>query len=104
VHSIRSGLCYIRASAPGPAGQEPSIPHAKYGEIGFAQDFRFALQAGAAAAAIVVHSGLLKTKQALVPPKPKEFDNTNSTSRRRALCGTRSIPVSTDKWSRLSVG
>src|SRR5439155_10966989 len=44
------------------------------------------------------------TREALVPPNPKEFDNTTSILRSRALCGTRSIGVSTDGLSRLSVG
>lgn len=50
------------------------------------------------------HSTCLKTKQALVPPKPKEFESTNSTSRLFALCGTRSISVAIDKLSRFRVG
>ena len=37
-----------------------------------------------------------KTSDALVPPNPNEFDSTTSMSRLRALCGTRSIGVSTD--------
>src|SRR4051812_24643207 len=41
---------------------------------------------------------------ALVPPKPKEFDNATLTSRFFAICGTRSIAVSTDGLSRLMVG
>jgi hypothetical protein len=45
-----------------------------------------------------------KISDALVPPKPNEFDNATLTSRLRALCGTRSIGVSTDGLSRLSVG
>src|ERR1700730_6976830 len=45
---------------------------------------------------LTAHSGCLKIKQALVPPKPKEFDMAISTSRRRASCGTRSISVATD--------
>ena len=39
-----------------------------------------------------------------MPPKPNELDRTTSTSRSRALCGTRSIGVSTDGLSRLMVG
>src|ERR1700680_1572670 len=42
--------------------------------------------------------------EALVPPKPKEFDNATLISRLRAACGTRSIAVSTDGFSRLMVG
>src|SRR5205823_10739033 len=42
--------------------------------------------------------------EALVPPKPNEFDSTTSMFRLRARCGTRSIGVSTDGLSRLSVG
>jgi hypothetical protein len=45
-----------------------------------------------------------KISDALVPPKPNEFDNATLMSRLRALCGTRSIGVSTDGLSRLSVG
>ena len=39
-----------------------------------------------------------------MPPKPNEFDSATSIFRSRALCGTRSIAVSTDGLSRLSVG
>src|SRR6266571_2584553 len=42
--------------------------------------------------------------EALVPPKPKEFDSATLISRLRAACGTRSIVVSTDGFSRLMVG
>src|SRR5262249_30215990 len=45
-----------------------------------------------------------KISDALVPPKPNEFDSTVLISRLRALCGTRSIAVSTDGLSRLMVG
>src|SRR4051812_28999034 len=41
---------------------------------------------------------------ALVPPKPNEFDSAMLISRGRALCGTRSIAVFTDGLSRLMVG
>src|SRR6266404_3284732 len=41
---------------------------------------------------------------ALVPPKPNEFDSTTLISRLRGTCGTRSIAVSTDGLSRLMVG
>src|SRR3984957_21163199 len=41
---------------------------------------------------------------ALVPPKPNEFDNATLISRLRETRGTRSIAVSTDGWSRLMVG
>src|SRR2546427_650891 len=41
---------------------------------------------------------------ALVPPKPKEFDRTTSMTRLFERCGTRSIAVSTDGLSRLMVG
>src|SRR6476620_909798 len=44
------------------------------------------------------------TSEALVPPKPNEFDSTTSTLRLRDSCGTRSIAVSTDGLSRLIVG
>ena len=42
--------------------------------------------------------------EALVPPKPNELDSTVSISRFCALCGTRSMAVSTEGLSRLSVG
>src|SRR5580698_9299228 len=42
--------------------------------------------------------------EALVPPKPNEFDNTTLISRRRGTYGTRSIAVSIDGLSRLMVG
>src|SRR6202790_2457965 len=45
-----------------------------------------------------------KIMDALVPPKPNEFDSTTSISRLRGVCGTRSIAVSTDGFSRLMVG
>src|SRR5712691_1181956 len=44
------------------------------------------------------------TSDALVPPKPNELESTTSMLRLRAWCGTRSIGVSTDGLSRLSVG
>src|SRR5215207_8635636 len=44
-----------------------------------------------------------KTSDALVPPKPNEFDSTTSISRLWARCGTRSSGVSTDGLSRLMV-
>src|SRR6202020_2154959 len=44
------------------------------------------------------------TTDALVPPKPNEFDSTVWTSRLRGVRGTRSIHVSTDGLSRLMVG
>src|SRR5215203_516172 len=50
------------------------------------------------------HAARRKTSEALVPPKPKEFDSTMSMSRFFAACGTRSIAVSTDGLSRLIVG
>src|SRR5580698_6456002 len=42
--------------------------------------------------------------EALVPPKPNEFDSATLISRLRGICGTRSIAVSTDGLSRLMVG
>src|SRR6202051_2154180 len=42
--------------------------------------------------------------EALVPPKPNEFDSATLISRLRGTCGTRSIAVSTDGFSRLMVG
>src|ERR1700724_407007 len=42
--------------------------------------------------------------EALVPPKPNEFDSATLISRFRGTCGTRSIAVSTDGLSRLMVG
>src|ERR1700712_4167249 len=50
------------------------------------------------------HAARRKISDALVPPKPNEFDSTTLMSRLRALCGTRSIGVSTEGLSRLSVG
>src|SRR5437588_2026560 len=44
------------------------------------------------------------TSVALVPPNPNEFDSATAISRRRALCGTRSIGVWTSGSSRLMVG
>src|SRR5260370_8414513 len=41
---------------------------------------------------------------ALVPPKPNEFDNATLISRMRGVCGTRSMAVSIDGLSRLMVG
>src|SRR3979411_3207360 len=41
---------------------------------------------------------------ALVPPKPNELDSAILISRLRGDCGTRSIAVSTDGFSRLMVG
>src|ERR1700756_2451742 len=45
-----------------------------------------------------------KITDALVPPKPNEFDSTTLISRLRGVCGTRSIAVSTEGFSRLIVG
>src|SRR5262245_23075509 len=45
-----------------------------------------------------------RISDALVPPKPKEFDSTVSMVRRLVLCGTRSMAVATEGLSRLSVG
>src|ERR1700755_3655852 len=42
--------------------------------------------------------------EALVPPKPKEFDSATLISRLRGAFGTRSIAVSTEGLSRLMVG
>src|SRR6267154_6243192 len=42
--------------------------------------------------------------EALVPPKPNEFDSATLISRLRGARGTRSIAVSTDRFSRLMVG
>src|ERR1700710_3288150 len=41
---------------------------------------------------------------ALVPPNPNEFDSATLISRLRGDCGTRSIAVCTDGFSRLMVG
>src|SRR6266849_8787587 len=41
---------------------------------------------------------------ALVPPKPNEFDSATLISRLRGVCGTRSMAVSIDGLSRLMVG
>src|SRR5580704_4845438 len=45
-----------------------------------------------------------KTRLALVPPKPNEFDSVMLTGFSRGLCGTRSIAVPTEGLSRLIVG
>src|SRR5271154_2225297 len=45
-----------------------------------------------------------KITDALVPPKPNEFDNAILISRLRAVRGTRSIAVAIDGLSRLMVG
>src|SRR5580704_19093202 len=45
-----------------------------------------------------------KTRLALVPPKPKEFDSTMLIGFSRGLCGTRSMAVATEGLSRLIVG
>src|SRR3982075_1216280 len=42
--------------------------------------------------------------EALVPPKPNELDSATLISRLRGNCGTRSIAVCTDGFSRLIVG
>ena len=95
---LLKGFAVLVRTDPKCAGCEPpdvTIPPGKYGEIGF----------GAEISDMAVmpqpwptgHCGRLKTKQALVPPNPNEFDRTNSISRLRALCGTRSIGVSTDE-------
>src|ERR1700684_3411785 len=44
------------------------------------------------------------TSDALVPPNPNEFDNATLISRFCAFCGTRSIAVATDGFSKLMVG
>src|ERR1700740_24493 len=41
---------------------------------------------------------------ALVPPKPNELDSATLISRLRGTCGTRSIAVCTDGFSKLMVG
>src|SRR5579863_1483257 len=46
----------------------------------------------------------VKISEALVPPKPNEFDSTYLTLRSRACFGTRSISQEGDGLSRLSVG
>src|ERR1700730_15489138 len=45
-----------------------------------------------------------KTREALVPPNPNDFESVTLIGRLRALCGTRSIVVATDGLSRLIVG
>src|SRR5215471_10898401 len=42
--------------------------------------------------------------EALVPPKPNELDSATLISRLRDVCGTRSIAVCTEGFSRLMVG
>ncbi len=56
------------------------------------------------ASAICQSTTRRKTSDALVPPKPNEFDRTTSISFFFDRCGTRSIGVSTDGLSRLMVG
>jgi hypothetical protein len=102
--AVAERLAVLVRTGPKCSGHEPdvTIPPGKYGEIGFGaeiSDMAAMPQHWSAG-----HCGRLKTKQALVPPNPNEFDRTNSTSRLRALCGTRSIAVATDELSRLSVG
>jgi hypothetical protein len=91
---VRTGAPLRRKMLRPANGRMLPIPPGKYGEIGFTnRNFLNGRNAGPWPAS---HCGRLKTKQALVPPNPKEFDMTNSTSRLRALCGTRSISVATD--------
>src|SRR5580704_4995537 len=45
-----------------------------------------------------------KISEALVPPKPNEFDSAILIGRLRALCGTRSMAVVTEGLSKLMVG
>src|ERR1700732_5551192 len=45
-----------------------------------------------------------KTRLALVPPKPNEFDSAMLIGFSRGLCGTRSMAVATEGLSRLIVG
>src|SRR6201986_167433 len=45
-----------------------------------------------------------KITDALVPPKPNELDSATLMSRLRGTCGTRSIAVCTDGFSKLMVG
>src|SRR5688572_25076598 len=45
-----------------------------------------------------------RTSEALVPPKPNEFERATLISRFWALCGTRSMAVSTEGLSRFRVG
>jgi hypothetical protein len=49
-------------------------------------------------------ASLRNTSEALVPPNPKELESAVSIERFAALCGTRSIGVSTEGLSRLIVG
>ncbi len=46
----------------------------------------------------------VNTKEQFVPPNPNELERTALISRGRAFNGTRSISVSTEGFSRLSVG
>src|SRR6202035_2253286 len=50
------------------------------------------------------HDTFFRTSEALVPPKPKLLESAMSIFIGLALCGTRSIGVSTDGLSRLIVG
>ncbi len=94
---LLKGFAVLVGTGPKCAGREPpdvAIPPGKYGEIGFRAEISgLAIPQPWPAG----HFGRLKTKQALVPPNPNEFDRTNSISRLRALCGTRSISVATDE-------
>ncbi len=56
------------------------------------------------AAAALLQATRRMISDAFVPPKPNEFDSTVSICRFLAVCGTRSIAVSIEGLSRLSVG
>src|SRR4051794_34315024 len=53
---------------------------------------------------LAVQGGPAKIREALVPPKPKEFDSTYSTLRSRACFGTKSMSQEGDGLSRFKVG
>jgi hypothetical protein len=69
-----------------------------------ADPFRYGINQGTPTKKRRGYDARRKISDALVPPKPNEFDSATLISRLRALCGTRSIGVSTDGLSRLSVG
>src|ERR1043166_1645802 len=52
----------------------------------------------------LVQGGPAKISEAVVPPKPNEFDSAYSTLRSRACFGTRSMSQEGDGLSRLRVG
>ena len=87
-----------KAPAPMAASKRIKMRRRRISAIsGWHSNNRFRLYRGAYCTAV-------KISEAFVPPKPKEFDSAALTSRVFALCGTRSISVSTDGLSRFRVG